>query len=274
MTPKFILICFSILLGSISYAQKKITFNPQYKPQSTYEQKIEQSSTTEIVMGGADERMKEIMAKNLPKPLKTESTINNLIRTGELAVNTWFPVTLEITASNSSGVIPALPVGTVLYGTCRVNELPFFDSIYSEKMDAAFKQNVLKTIQASQQQFSSGEKKLSIGDKIVQDSKLNMPMAGVTVEMNITTIYTLRDISKGIASLDVAQVFSMDSIPGFSTPMAKGSGSGKILYDISEKFLLNYSTEAFVEMKMATSGVELIIKVSNGLVQTNTIVKK
>jgi hypothetical protein len=274
MPQKNLLICISILVASISQAQKKITFTPQYQPQSMYEQKMEQSSTTEIGYGGDNEQLKEIMAKNGPKPMKTESTINSIIKTGVLAENTWFPVTLEITASNSSGVIPALPVGTVLYGKCLKNELPFFDSIYSEKMDAVFKQNVLRTIQASQQQFSSGEKKLSIGDTIVQDSKLNMPMAGATVEMNITTIYTLRDISKGIATLDVAQVFSMDSFPGFSTPMATGSGSGKMLYNTEEKFLLNYSNEAFVEMKMATTGVELVLKVSNGMVQTTTILKK
>lgn len=276
MPPKILLIIFSILVASISQAQKKITFNPQYKPQSTYEQKIEHSSTTEIVLGGEDERMKELMAKNLPKPMKTESTTNSIIKTGKLAEDAWFPVSVEITESNSSGVNPALPVGTVLYGKCLVNELPFFDSIYSEKMEAVFKQNVLKTIQASQQQFYSGNKKLSIGDTIVQDSKLNMPMAGATVEMNITTIYTLRDISMGIATLEVAQVFSMDSIPGFSTSMATGSGngSGKMLYDISEKFLLSYSTETFVEMKMATTGVDLVLKVSNGMVQTTTILKK
>jgi hypothetical protein len=66
----------------------------------------------------------------------------------------------------------------------------------------------------------------------------------------------------------------MDSFPGFSTPMATGSGSGKMLYNTEEKFLLNYSNEAFVEMKMATTGVELVLKVSNGMVQTTTILKK
>lgn len=273
MPLKVTLICFSILIGSIGHAQQKITFKPQYQPKTTYGQKIEQSSVTEIIYTGLDENMQNKMAQNGQPPMKTnmQSTIEAKIKTGELSGNAWFPVSMEITGSNNSYGNNGLTVGTIFYGRCMENELPFFDSIFSETLDTAFKHNLLKTIQASQQQFTPGAKAISIGDTMMQDSKLNIPMAGASIAMNISTVYTLSDIKNGIATFDLAQVFTMDSIPAFKAPMANGSGSGKMLYDISNKFLLSYTNHSALEMKMQMDTVALILKTSADFIQTYTL---
>ena len=75
---------------------------------------------------------------------------------------------------------------------------------------------------------------------------MSLPIAEITIEMEINSIYTLKKVENGIGYFDLDQVYTLKSANKDYDMGLDGTGKGHIHYDIEKRFF----TKFYLEMKM------------------------
>lgn len=258
-----------------SQSQDSLIFKVQYSPETNYAQTIEQTTHSNIKYLGSDEFLKNIKDKGISNPTITDktSTIQTLFKTGKLTNKTDFPLTIEFLKTTSSDGKQEIPDGTLIYGHGSISSLPSLDSIVASGLDEEIKKVVLQTMQSTLSQLSLPEKRVKVGESFSTDTPLSIPIAGVTLDMTITTNYKLLSITNGIANIDISQVYTMKTTITEHTMQGTGSGKGKLSYDTLKNYYLNYqiNTEMNMTLQLDNFGLDLTSK--SGFVQSTVITK-
>ena len=261
------------LLSCNSQSQDLLKFKVQYKPETKYSQTIEQTSHSDMKYSGSEEFLQKLKDKGVQNPTITDkvSKIESVFTTGKLTDGTNFPLTMEFIKTTSSDGKKEIPDGTLIYGHGSIGNMPTLDSIVSSGLDEEFKKTLLQAMQSTFSQLSFPEKKVKIGESFSRESPLSIPIAGVTVEMAITTTYKLLSITNGIADFDVSQIYTMKSTITKYTIKATGSGKGKLLYDVSNNYYLKYQIDTEMGMNMKLDNFDLDLNSKSGFIQTTII---
>lgn len=256
-----------------SQSKDGLTFKVQYKPETKYSQTIEQTSHTDMKYSGSEEFLQKLKDKGVQNPTITDnvSKIESVFKTGKLTDGTNFPLTLEFVKTTSSDGKKEIPDGTLIYGHGSIGNMPTLDSIVSSGLDEEFKKTLLQAMQSTFSQLSFPEKKVKVGESFSRESPLSIPIAGVTIEMAITTNYKLLSIANGIADFDVSQVYTMKSNITKYTIKATGSGNGKLLYDVSNDYYLKYQIDTEMVMNMKLDNFDLDLNSKSGFTQATVI---
>jgi len=256
-----------------SQTKDELTFKVQYKPETKYSQTIEQTSHSEMTYSGSEEFLQKLKDKGVQNPTITDNTskIESVFKTGELSDGTNFPLTMEFVKTTSSDGKKDIPDGTIIYGHGSIGNLPTLDSIVSNGLDEEFKKTLLQAMQSTFSQLSFPEKRVKVGENFSRESPLSIPIAGVTVEMTITTNYKLLSITNGIGDFDVSQVYTMKSTITKYPIKATGSGKGKLLYDVSNNYYLKYQIDTEMGMNMKLDNFDLDLNSKSGFIQTTVI---
>lgn len=253
-----------------SQTKNELTFNVQYKPKTKYSQTIEQTSHSEMKYSGSEEFLQKIKDKGIQNPTLTDKTskIESVFKTGKLTDGTNFPLTMEFVKTTSSDGKKDIPDGTIIYGHGSIVSMPTLDSIVSKGLDEKFKKTLLQTMQSTFSQLSFPEKKVKVGESFSRESPLSIPIAGVIIEMTITTNYKLLNITNDIADFEVSQIYTMKSTITKYTINAIGSGKGKLLYDVSNNYFLKYQIDTEMGMNVKLENFDLDINSKSGYIQT------
>jgi hypothetical protein len=247
------------------FSQDSILLDVHYKPLKTYNQVTEQTSQTELTYIGSDVFLEKLMARNIENPTKAtkESTIETTCKTGKIAKNDHFPIEMTFVKSISSDGKKPIPDGTTLYGQCTTTDaMPKLDSMRSDGMDENFKNTVFQSMKSMFSQISFPKKQFRIGDSCAFETPISMPMAGMTINMTITTTYKLMSVSNGIANFDLSQVYTMTSVTKIEMS-ATGAGKGNLFYDIPNNYYTQYNVEMNMDMKMKLEELEIALKMKN-----------
>lgn len=249
------------------------TFRVQYKPETTYTQTLEQSSHSDIKYSGSNEILQLLKNKGVQNPTVTDriSTTESVVKTGKVTDGDQYPLTIEFVKSTSSDGKNIIPNGTVIYGRGTTRAMPTLDSIASSGLTDDYKKTLLQMMRSTFSQLSFPEKKVKVGESFSIESPLTFPVAGVTIEMTITTTYTLLSITNGIADIDVTQDYKMKTIVSKYTVSASGSGKGKMLYDDSLGTVIKYTMDTQMTADVKLEQFELSIRSSNGFTQTTKV---
>lgn len=253
-----------------SQTKNELTFKVQYKPKTKYSQTIEQTSHSEMKYSGSEEFLQKIKDKGVQNPTLTDKTskIESVFKTGKLTDGTNFPLTMEFVKTTSSDGKKDIPDGTIIYGHGSIVSMPTLDSIVSKGLDDKFKKTLLQTMQSTFSQLSFPEKKVKVGESFSRESPLSIPIAGVIIEMTITTNYKLLNITNDIADFEVSQIYTMKSNITKYTINATGSGKGKLLYDVSNNYFLKYQIDTEMGMNVKLENFDLDINSKSGYIQT------
>ena len=256
-----------------SRTNDELTFKVQYKPETKYSQTIEQTSHSDIKYSGSEEFLQKLKDKGVQNPAITDkkSKIESVFKTGRLTDGINFPLTLEFIKTTSSDGKKDIPDGTLIYGHCSIGNMPTLDSIVSNDIDEEFKKSLLQAMQSTFSQLTFPEKRVKVGESFSKESPLSIPIAGVTIELTITTIYKLLSIKNGIADFDVSQVYTMKSNITKYIIKATGSGKGKLLYDASNNYYLKYQIDTEMGIKMKLDNFDLDLNTKSGFIQTTVI---
>jgi hypothetical protein len=262
-----------ILLAYYTYAQNKLHFKVSYKPQTQYNQSSLQSNHSEIKYSGPKEFLQKLKEKGVQNPTitDTEMKIESVFRTGALTDGTDFPIVIEFVKIENSNDEVVLPEGTLIYGHGSVGNMPALDSIVANGLDEEFKNTFLKTMQSTFSQLSFPEKQVKVGESFSIETPLTIPIADVTIEMTITTNYKLLSITDGVADFKISQVYTMKTLISKYTIKAKGSGKGKLLYDVANNFYMKYEVDTEMEMNMKIEEMTLDLNSKTGIIQTTSI---
>lgn len=262
---------FLILLALSSFTSistNGLHFKVEYKPETRYDETLEQTSAAKITYSGSDDFLQKLKDNGMTNPTlssKNSKTVE-VLKTYKLKDNTHFPITMEFKNTDTSEGQPAIPEGTVIYGTCTVGSMPTFDSIHSPGMQDETKEEFMKIMASTLSQITFPDKEMSVGDSFTQVSPVSVPIAGVTINMNITTVYKLISIDGGQANFDITQYYTM-SLDKYITE-GGGSGNGHIVFDITHGFYSSYEENADMHLKLKTDDFSLEVQTKNTIKQT------
>ncbi len=249
------------------------TFRIQYKPETTYTQTMEQSSHSDIKYSGSKEFLQVLKNKGVQNPTVTNkvSTTESVVKTGKVTDGAQYPLTIEFVKSTSSDGKNIIPNGTVIYGRVSSGAMPTLDSVVSSGLEEGYKKTLLQAMQNTFSQLSFPEKKIKVGESFSIESPLSIPVAGVTIEMTITTTYTLVSVTNGIANINVSQAYKMKANVSKYSINATGSGKGKMLYDDSIGAMIRYTMDTEMTADMKLEQYDLSIRSNISVIQTTSV---
>ena len=197
----------------IGYSQDSVTLKTQYKPETKYIQTLDQNNYTIMKYSGSDEFIQKLNAKGIQNPTiaASNSTTELIMQIGKLNEKSDYPITIEFQKTKSSDGKKIIPDGTIIYGRGSNGTMPKLDSIVSKDLKEDFKSTLLKSMQSTFDQLVLPEKTVKVGESFSIDTPFSLPLADVTLEMNITTNYKLESIKSDIAYFKVLQTYTVKS---------------------------------------------------------------
>lgn len=260
---------------TVAQSKNEFLFKIQYSPETKYDQIIDQTSHLEMRYSGDPEFTQILKDKGMQNPTITDnhSVIESVFKTGKLTPKMDFPLTIEFLKTTNSDNKIAIPNGTTIYGKGTLGNMPTLDSIVSNGLNEEFKKSVLQTMQATFAQINIPERKVKLGEVFALDTPLSIPMAGMQLDMTITTTYKLLSLQNNVADFDISQVYTMKSNTAKFPINATGTGKGKLRYDVIRNFNLKYQMDMEMSANVKIEKMELDITSKTGFIQTAKISK-
>lgn len=267
-----------IVLGSpfiYGQTEKILDFKIGYAPQTTYHQIVEQSSDNELYYEGADELLKKLKDNGVENPTisKSLTLVESVVKTGKTEKSGNFSVIIEFLNARNSEQKVIIPSGTLIYGNASMATMPKLDSIVSKDLDENFKKKLLQTVQSTFSQIDLPSQKMKLGESFSQESPLNLPLAGLTLEMIINTTYKLMKIADENADFDILQTYTIKLSDQKYNINASGNGNGNLLYDIPNHFPVRFNLDIALNLALKQEAFGLKVKSKSGFSQNVQIAK-
>lgn len=275
MKNSFLLLFVISIQLSVAQTKNELQFKIQYNPETKYDQTLDQTSHLEMKYAGEADFMQTLKDKGVQNPtiVDNHSVIESVMKTGKLTNKTYFPLTIEFLKTTNSDNKTQIPDGTIIYGKGTINNLPTLDSITSKGLSEEYKKTIMQTMQSFFTQLNIPERKVKVGEVFDLDTPLSIPVAGMQMDMTITTTYKLLSIKNNVADFDISQVYTMKTNTTKFPMNATGTGKGKLLYDVVNNFNLNYQIDMEMSANMKIEKIELDIKSKTGMIQSAKISK-
>ena len=275
MKNSFLLLFVISIQLSVAQTKNELQFKIQYNPDTKYEQILDQTSHLEMKYAGEADFMQTLKDKGVQNPtiVDNHSVIESVMKTGKLTNKTYFPLTIEFLKTTNSDNKTQIPDGTIIYGKGTINNLPTLDSITSKGLSEEYKKTIMQTMQSFFTQLNIPERKVKVGEVFDLDTPLSIPVAGMQMDMTITTTYKLLSVTNNVADFDISQVYTMKTNTTKFPMNATGTGKGKLLYDVVNNFNLKYQIDMEMSANMKIEKIELDIKSKTGMIQSARISK-
>ena len=189
------------------------------------------------------------------------------MKVGKLTEKSEYPMTIEFQKTTSSDGKKIIPDGTIIYGHSSNGTMPKLDSIVSNELKEDFKRTFLKSMQSTFDQIVLPEKTVKVGESFSIHTPFSMPLADVTLEMDITTNYKLESIKSGIAYFKVLQTYTLKSKITKYTINATGNGEGELEYDITNNYNLKYQVNTQIKLNVQLDKFSIDTTTENSIIR-------
>ncbi len=234
------------LAVTVCKGQEEINFKVGYLPNHNYTLTQKQTSQNIITYIASDEILGKLKSSGIENPTITKDTaqIKSISKTGALD-GKEFPIYVEMLESNN----PRLVSGSKFYGK-SIQGTTKIDSISSPSMTEEKKRMLLPLMESMINQIKYPTKKIAVGESFEQKNPMVLPIADVTIEIEINSIYTLKKVENGVGYFDIVQDYIITSATKDYAMEVNGTGKGQIDYDIEKQFFTKFYLE--VEMNLQT----------------------
>ena len=271
------LLLFLISFPIFSYGQssKILDFKAGYSPETTYNQITSNASDYEVLYAGSEKFLENLKQNGVVNPTKIKNSFNleTLSKTGKSDKSGNFPITIEYLKSIDVNGKTIIPNGTLLYGKTSLSTMPQMDSIVSKGMEESFKNIIFQTVKSTFSQLVMPQKKLKIGEFFVQQSPLTLPIAGINIEMVITTTYNLKSMNSKNAFFDITQTYTMKMSDSRFETNGAGLGKGNLIYDIPNHFITENTLVMDFNLDLKSTDFTLQLKSKSDFKQTSEVSK-
>ncbi len=252
-----------------------LILNVQYQPEKTYNISTIRGTETVITYSGQEIAMRKLKSMNIKNPTisKVKTKTDTELVTGKRSADKSFPVSLTYKKTMSLDGKNEIPEGSVVEGEITGDQLPTFSKVSSATLDIDQKNQLLKTVQNTFEQFKFPEQQLKIGDQFSTNRPMEMAMEGSTIDIVVTTTYKLMSIKNGLAQFDLSQSYQMTPKIMDNSFTGNGSGKGKLSFDIDNSLITDYSIKTELEMNKKLDYYEFDLKTVNEFSQTTNIGK-
>ncbi|KOP39098.1 hypothetical protein DBB36_16530 [Flavobacterium sp. WLB] len=276
MKKSFLLVFIFTTFQNYCQSNQILDFKPGYSPETIYNQTVTNSSDYEMTYSGSEELLTMLKENGTENPVKIKSSFNveTVSKTGKIDKNGSFPITIEYLKSSDKDGKSVIPSGTLLYGNATLSSMPKLDSIVGKGMEENFKNSIFNMVQSTFNQLAMPEKKLKAGESFSQESPLKLPIGGINIEMVITTIYSLKNITPKSAFFDIVQTYTMKlADPSFDSS-GSGNGTGKLVYDITNHFISENTLNMELNLNLKHTDFNIDLKSKSDYSQLAKISKK
>ncbi|NAY93430.1 hypothetical protein GTQ34_16080 [Muricauda sp. JGD-17] len=249
--------------------QEEINFKVGYLPNFNYILKQKQILENNVKYIASDEILQRLENNGIENPTKSKDTslLKSISKTGK-QIGNEFPVEIELLESNN----PTLVSGTKFYGKTIDGEIEI-DSIYSSVMAVDEKEVLIQAMESMLNQIKYPNRKIKVGETFEQKNPISMPIADVTIEMEINSKYTLRKIDKGVGYFDLNQDYIIKSATKDYEMVLDGTGDGQIYYDIEKQFFTKFYLEMEMNLKTELDVFAIELQTKSVMDQTTHIEK-
>ncbi|WET03796.1 hypothetical protein [Flavobacterium sp. YJ01] len=275
MKKLFVLLFISATIFNYGQSNQILDFKAGYSPQTIYNQTTINSSDYEVTYSGSDVFLETLKKNQVPNPtaIKSIMTIDIVSKTGKTDKDGTFPITIEYLKAVDGNGRTIIPSGTLLYGKTSETTLPKMDSIVAKDMEESLKNVVFQTVQSTFSQLVMPQKKLKIGESFIQESPLTLPIAGINIEMVITTVYKLKRMDSKSAFFDISQTYTMKMSDTRFDTSGSGIGSGDLIYDIPNHFMAENNLKMDFNLDLKHTDFSMQLKSKSDFKQTSKISK-
>lgn len=271
------LLLFLISFPVFNYGQSNqiLDFKSGYSAETTYNQITSNASDYEVLYAGSEKFLENLKQNGVVNPTKIKNSLNleTLSKTGKTDKSGNFPITIEYLKSIDANGKTIIPNGTLLYGKASSSTMPEMDSIVSKGMEESFKNIIFQTVKSTFSQLVMPQKKLKIGESFIQESPLTLPIAGINIEMLITTTYSLKSMNSKNAFFDITQTYTMKMSDSRFETNGAGIGKGDLVYDIPNHFIIENTLAMDFNLDLKSTDFSLQLKSKSDFKQTSEISK-
>ncbi|MBW8325047.1 MAG: hypothetical protein K0M50_09820 [Prolixibacteraceae bacterium] len=275
---KPIAILFLITLFSCSTPPKPegVILKVQYQPEKTYHISTIRGTETVITYSGQEIAMRKLKSMRVKNPTisKVRTKTDAELVTGKSSADSSFQANLTYKKIMSLDGNNEIPEGTVVQGEIKGEELPAFNKVVSNTLSIDQRIQLLQTVQNTFEQFKFPEQRLKIGDQFSVDRPTLMAMESSTIDIVVTTTYTLLSIKNDIAQFELSQSYLMTPKTMDNSFTGTGSGKGQLSYDIANFLITDYSIKTELEMNKKLDYYEFDLKTVNEFSQTTQMGKQ
>ena len=250
-------------------SQQEIDFKVGYLPNFNYSLTQKQISENNILYIASDEIIENLKNNGYSNPTITKDTtvLRSVSKTGELNGN-QFPLNIEVLESSNK----SLGKGMRMHGN-YVSESIKIDSISNSSMSDKSKKELLTSMETMMNQIKYPNRKIKVGESFEQKNPMSMPIADVTIEMEINSIYTLKKVENGVGYFDLDQVYTIKSATKDYKMELDGIGKGQIDFDIKKQFFTKFYLEMEMNLKTELEAFSIELQTKSITDQTTEIIK-
>jgi hypothetical protein len=261
-----------LLLFFQLYADEGFIFKSKRLENKIYRISFKSVSKTKIDFRGEKEMLDQLKSNGVRFPLKIEQEKFIVFKTETFPKNEkGFIPFLECVDSSASvqyvngellpwksGADP--DTSLKIRGFFKENEI-IIDKITGNNVTPEIEKVIRQNVHQLVESIKFPDYPIKIGDSFSQSVPLAIPVQGITtVNLNIITHYTLRDINEKSAYFDIEQEYNLSSDIKDAKIILNGTGQGKLEYDRQEYHVRYLITDGSMEIKIDLGKVFLIFK--------------
>lgn len=253
----------------------RLLFSVKIKPEQKYTLETKNSYQTEVRYEGKEKAMNKLRSMGIKNPngMSRNSQSEMVLKT-EKALDNYIPVKLEIVKSTGSNGQPEISQGISVNGESVNGNMPEFSSIATAKPSGVDEKAFLQAIQNNFSRLTLPEKRLNIGEQFTVESALTIPMEKSHVEIAVSTIYKLVNVTNGMANFDITQNYEMNQLRMDNSFAGTGGGSGKLVYSADKNMVTSFEMKSNLEMNKKLENFLFILKTNSEFAQKIEVSKK
>jgi hypothetical protein len=246
-------------------AQEPVIFKLKFLPDHEYKANMKMAMDMQMTGVPAppvkSKKATTKSAKAKPMLMKMDMTTKLDITTGAVIPNNSFPVTMRYKDMTIKSIVngketpmPKNPIiGQVVYGQSEIDGKFQIDSVAGAGANEQMKTAMKTMVNSLQGNVQFPEKPLNIGESFTQEVPINMPVAGMNLDMKAKSTYKLIAITANLAyfDMDMTMNFGMDSEKNGGMKMTgNGGGKGKLIYNIEENYFTTMTSTMSLDYNM------------------------
>lgn len=269
MINKIIALIF-LLLPLPLRSENGIILKAVYKENTRYQVSMHEVTDTRIDYRADENTLSRLREKGIVIPSfiqQDEVTVMNTT-TGAKRSNGRIPFSGRVDTSETiqylNGKMQTLSNTSPLDTTFRMvgyykGSNTFIDDISGKNINPSKKETQKNLILHLVESVKFPAKPLEIGETFSETEPLTIPISGFTeVQIEINTIYTLKNVDAKYAYFDVDEKFKLSGDKDVGNILFKGDGQGKMIYDRNENQVISMDTQNTETMVIDTGSLVIV----------------
>jgi hypothetical protein len=244
----------------MAFSQEAHVFKLAFKQNAAYQTQVSNIGLITVNVD-ADEEMKAQLAaagQTFPMKMEMNQLMESTLTTSQKTDEGLLPAVVSYDKMDMEQSMNGQPIATgttnPMLGAKVVGQIDgqqfMINAVEGENVTPQIEQMVKSTVEKLFDVVKFPDYALKIGDQFVVDIPFSLPVMGKTMEIDISTTYTLKEVKNELATFIVAQVIELNTDMDGVALAATGEGVGSLIFNMKTNYYDSYQTDMKMKMKM------------------------